>query len=341
MNSTLKPHLLIEVIGLQRRPLPPEGLCMLFLGYHGFSDAYALAFRYRCEVRHSNMWRFRPDFVVTTSCGITFMFNKSFHIPDLLRIAGRHVHRIDKAYPDEAWIEPFLQGIDENQHVQYINCRAFAPFLQRYLQHHCNHLPTVECTKYSIFDTLEDPLIDKLVVKDVSSDENIKKIRIESIEVFWVPRNYINPLNDPRRGLKYDRKFLKSMKIHGELLMDVALRMIKATFPKVEYLELDNVKIPFPKCCYEIKDNIDRINLAIHQLKTAMDNHPGTVSVNAFYKRHVPKPGPIIAATCRTDLTGFSVKERDGIVECKLQLITGSTSLNVCADLSYTSHFFV
>uniref|UniRef100_A0A7E4VIL0 FTH domain-containing protein n=1 Tax=Panagrellus redivivus TaxID=6233 RepID=A0A7E4VIL0_PANRE len=113
MNSTLKPHLLVEVMGRRRRPLAPEKLCMLFLSYREFPDAFALAFRYRCEVRPQ--WSTLSKFWIQTPCGITFIFAEQLHIPILLRIAGRLTRRLEVYVFKQDWMEPFLEGIDENQ----------------------------------------------------------------------------------------------------------------------------------------------------------------------------------------------------------------------------------
>uniref|UniRef100_A0A7E4VHM8 F-box domain-containing protein n=1 Tax=Panagrellus redivivus TaxID=6233 RepID=A0A7E4VHM8_PANRE len=339
MNSTVKPHLLVEVMGLpSRQPLPPEKLCMLFLSYREFPDAFALAFRYRCEVRHH--WPPFFEFWIRAPCGILFVFDKKLHIPTLLRLAGRLTRRLEAYVYKHAWLEPFLEGIDENQHMEFIHFKAGLHFLERYLRHHDNRLPTVECYRFSMFDKLGDPFIEKLIVNEKPKDANNERCRIENIVVgSIVTRSIWQPINICGKVLKVNTKVLKSLTVRGGVPYRAALRMITETYSKIERLQFNFVEIEFGPRSREYPDYMNRINGIVQAFKTAMHNHPGAVSVSAVYYGHKTRPGPALAETCRTTLTGFTVKLAEiypggpDYIVCKFQSNEGNKSLNVKARL--------
>uniref|UniRef100_A0A7E4ZWB7 ORF24 n=1 Tax=Panagrellus redivivus TaxID=6233 RepID=A0A7E4ZWB7_PANRE len=335
MNSTLKPHLLVEIMALQERPVPPQKLSTLFLAYRDFPEAFALAFRYRCDVSkpYSRSYFYKPAILVTTKGGMTFMFDdKLFHIPILLRIAGRLTHRIDGLNTEESWSEPFLEGIDENQHLELINCKVPTSFLQRYLWHH-DSLPTVQfgCffNSFAVLDELEDPQIDTVVFNSRSEGRNDKPCRIANVTVGQYIRGDCDPLNSSGHNLKLDIKFLQTLTVNGEIPLCVALRMIKNRYKNVQKLHLGQVRLPVPVDWFSIQDAVERINVGVDTLWNCMLGHSGAVTVGAFFDRMFKTGGQAVFNSCQTAFPCATIVRDVDCVECKFQKAEGNKKLDV------------
>uniref|UniRef100_A0A7E4VJE8 F-box domain-containing protein n=1 Tax=Panagrellus redivivus TaxID=6233 RepID=A0A7E4VJE8_PANRE len=338
MNSTLKPHLIVETLARQRKCMSPQKLCELFLAIGNFSEVFALAFRHHYKVRHSRYCEEldKDNFVIATRRGLVFQFNKNFHIPALLRIAGRLIHEMDTECPDEPWFEPFFEGLDDNECMEYIQLGAGPRFLEKYLRNH-DKLPKVEFGDFSLLDKLGSPQIDTLVIEEPSNDKNLKPCRIAAIECSKSIWTDVNPLGRRGASLKYDKKFLKSFTTFGELNFNTVLRYVKTTFPKAEELAFCRVRIP-DHDRDTTQECIDRLNTSVDDIWAAMLAHSGSVGVRIFYNPDSEMPMIHLTEACRNGLEGYTITEDDNFLRCTTFKEEGNKKLAVIVYFS-TSRF--
>uniref|UniRef100_A0A7E4W3B6 F-box domain-containing protein n=1 Tax=Panagrellus redivivus TaxID=6233 RepID=A0A7E4W3B6_PANRE len=332
MDSTLNPNLLVEVIALRREYLLPQNLCGLFLADRNFSEAFALAFRYRCDVLYDGSSPYSQNLSVKTRGGITFYFDRVFHIPALLRIAGRLMHRMNGRCPDGPWIEPFFEGLDENRSLEHIVCGG-EHFLQRYAQHH-DSISRLTLDEFSWLDHLKDFHIGTLVVRYSSKTVNIIPCNVTHIETIDRPTCY-NPLTASDWLLiKFNKELLKSVTYRGMIDFDVALRMFRA-LKSAEELTFHKVRVDLPHETELIDRVLNRVGPYINKFWSTMLTHPGTVTVNAVFERRMSVRTRDAFILCTNRSFGYTVTEshHQHFVQCTHQKMADMKVLNV--DLKF------
>uniref|UniRef100_A0A7E5A096 DUF1907 domain-containing protein n=1 Tax=Panagrellus redivivus TaxID=6233 RepID=A0A7E5A096_PANRE len=340
MNSTLNPNLLVEVIALRREYLLPQKLCGLFLADRNFSEAFALAFHHQGNVRHhfneSRSFR-NPNFTVKTKSGIVFQFTKEYHVPALLRIAGRLIQVHDGDCPDEKWVEPFFEGLDENKCLESVGSNCSSVFIEKYFRSH-DVLPRVECCNFAMLNGLKNKTIDTLLVQSYSvmsneSSGNDEQVRVTNIEINCYNLR-VNPLKGRGKTLKFDKKFFKRLTIFGKINPENAARMI-ACFRMAEEIELQQVIIPFQLGWKPMQEHFDRLKSHVDKVWQAVVVPSGIVNVTALYTRDLPGTLMDMATACKTHLKGYDVFT-DNATRAILKKKQGNKTLEVRVALFET-----
>uniref|UniRef100_A0A7E4VJM3 F-box domain-containing protein n=1 Tax=Panagrellus redivivus TaxID=6233 RepID=A0A7E4VJM3_PANRE len=331
MSATLKPHLLIEVIGLQRQCLSPEKLCALFLADRNFSEAFTLAFYNRCDVLHEGVYKSSSFLTVKTRSGTTFKFNKMCHIPALLRIAGRLMHSMVGHCPNEPWIKPFFEGLNENRSLEDIFFGG-ERFLQQYAQGR-DSISKLTVAVLPWLDHLKDLRIDTLVIPFASNEGNNFRCNVTNIETNdWTVRYNLFSKTHSKR-LKFNKDLLKTVTLHGKVALNVALQMIN-TLQKVEEITFHDIRIILPTVGPGVEPLLESLHPNVNRLWAAMLKHSGTVTAHAVFKRNVHMSVHPLYFDCRDMLVDYDVTRSFRIVTCTHQKRSGAKVLNVTLKLS-------
>uniref|UniRef100_A0A7E4V7L7 ELMO domain-containing protein n=1 Tax=Panagrellus redivivus TaxID=6233 RepID=A0A7E4V7L7_PANRE len=344
--QSLRPTLMAELLhfvgdpqrqtNLAHKAIDPQVLCQLAVSSAQMLQALMDHVKYKCNQVTTSV---NDVFIIYEKVNLTghsVQFCEDYHVKALLKIAGQNIRNIRESVPSDAWLDPFVNGLSQNNNC-LIHENAGEKVFEAYAKGN-DEFPEIEAPEFlnrpwkpSMLNIVKSRRIRRLSIDPLLFRGNDFMKPIGNLEIEKLHFKQAGAVIKTNIFQHYRPKMhaLKELNCEYEVHTDVICNMM-TLYSEVGAISFQHGVIPEPIHAASFDEVIDDMKESVSKLWITMMKYPGqNVKINARQYLYVRMPLNKLRKICKKELRNYKHFNLRGGIASLSRKVIGNKELTV------------